>query len=239
MMRKTAFVFVIVFFMSFAVYFNSASTKKLFEIQPEWYFLNLNSYKVFSHVLGVAFGYRTLLGDFEYINFLQYYGDLDNMADRYKDLYDYLDRITDADPHFTFAYTYGSAILGFYINRHDEAVSFIQKGLKYNPKNWKLRFYMGALLYQQEGELDRERYISFLEEALEFDDHPAIIERLLGNVYETYKPADETAEYWLNIMKTTRSQETRDFAQTRIIHLIESGKLEAPDKIIKLLEEKF
>ncbi|MFP4467321.1 MAG: tetratricopeptide repeat protein [Candidatus Goldiibacteriota bacterium] len=236
MPKNFVFICLLIIFIPVNVFLNTAATKKLFEIQPEWYFLNLNSYKVFSHVLGVAFGYRTLLGDVEYIRFLQYYGDIEHRETGYPELYDYLDRITDADPHFTFAYTYGGAILGFFVNRYDEAVEFIQKGLKYNPKNWKLRFYLGAMLYRQEGRLDRERYVKFLEEALKFDDHPAIIERLLGNIYEQYKPPREAADYWLEIIKTTKDPQTKAHAQKRIIHLIKTGQLRNPDEFMRKLE---
>jgi tetratricopeptide (TPR) repeat protein len=118
---------------------NATATKRVFATQPSWYFLTPHSYKKFGQILGVGFGFRALLADFEYISFLQYYGNRKNSAENFKKVYLYIQDITDADPHFTFAYTYGSAILAFNQQRYDEAVEIIKKGLEYNPAFWKLR----------------------------------------------------------------------------------------------------
>ncbi|HRU39427.1 MAG TPA: hypothetical protein P5511_06075 [Candidatus Goldiibacteriota bacterium] len=212
-----------------AVLLNSLATSKVFETQPKWYFLTPHSYKKFSHILGVGFGYRALLADFEYINFLQYYGNREHMEDKFPKLYEMINDITDADPHFAFAYTYGSAILGFNLKRHDEAIALIKKGLEYNPSFWKLRFYLAAITYNELD--DKENYVKYLEEALKFNDRPAMIETLLGNIYEQYKPADFCAEYWVWVYKNTSDARNRDFAYKRILAIIESGRLKNPGKI--------
>ena len=143
---------------------NRAATEILVKTQPDWYFLNLNSYKKFGQMLSVSFGFRRLFADFEYISFLQYYGNREHAHTGFKDLYRYIDDITDADPHFTFAYTYGGAALAFNLERYDEAISIIKKGLRYNPEFWQLRLYLGAIIYKELD--DKDRYIGFLELSL-------------------------------------------------------------------------
>jgi tetratricopeptide (TPR) repeat protein len=210
---------------------NNMATQKVFASEPSWYFLSPHSYKKFNQILGVSFGYRAMLSDFEYISFLQYYGDRSNADARFKDLLARIDDITDADPHFTFAYTYGSAILAFNLKRYDEAITVIKKGLDYNPQFWKLRFYLGAIIYMQKG--DTKQYVRLLEEALKFDDHPAMIERLLGNIYETYKTPDECAAYWAQIYKNTKDKDTRKHAKERLLLLISSKKISDPERILQ------
>jgi tetratricopeptide (TPR) repeat protein len=215
-------------------FLNIAATKRVFETQPSWYFLTPHSYKKFAQILGVGFGFRALLADFEYISFLQYYGDKLNRPSKFIKLFSYIDDITNADPHFTFAYTYGSAILAFNINRYDEAIKIIEKGLKYNPAFWKLRFYLAAITFSQLE--DKSQYVKYLEEALKFNDYPAMIETLLGNIYEQYKPADFCAEYWAGVYKKSKDKDNRMFAYKRILALIESKRLQNPDLIIKNME---
>jgi len=223
MLKKLLMLLMIIILFGGMCLLNKAATKKVFESQPDWYFLTLHSYKKFMHILGVGLGFRSLMADFDYISFLQYYGNRKNLMTRYKELYKYIDDITDADPHFTFVYTYGSAILAFNLQRYGEAIEVIKKGLAYNPAFWKLRFYLGAIVYKQKGE--QEKYIELLEEALKFDDHPAMIERLLGNIYEQYKSPDEAAEYWIKIYKETRDKRTREHAYERLMLLIKEKKI--------------
>lgn len=209
---------------------NNTATRDVFASQPSWYFLTPHTYKKFTQILGVSLGFRSLLADFEYIAFLQYYGDMDNGRTNYRDLYKYVDDMTDADPHFEFAYTYGSAVLAFNLDRYGEAIAIIKKGLDYNPTFWRLRMYLAAIAYKSQG--DKARYITFLEDALKYKDHPAILERLLGNIYEQYKTPDECAAYWLTTYKKTMDKETRDFADGRLMFFIKSGKLKEPEKLL-------
>ena len=214
---------------------NNRLTAKIFESQPSWYFLTPESYKKFSHIMGVSFGYRSLLADFEYISFLQYYGNRENRKTNYIELYKYIDSITDADPHFTFAYTYGSAILGFNVQRYDEAIKIINKGLTYNPKIWRLRLYLGALTFSRLGEKDK--YVKYLEEALKFDDHPQMVETLLGNIYAQYKDPDETAKYWANLYLNSKHADSRKWAEENRLGMISEGRLKEPGKILNYLED--
>lgn len=214
---------------------NKKLTEKIFESQPAWYFLTPNSYKKFSHILGVSFGFRSLLADFEYINFLQYYGNFENRKTGYSEVYSYIDSITDADPHFTFAYIYGSAILGFNVKRYDEAIRIIQKGLKFNPRIWRLRLYLGALTFSELG--DKAKYVKYLEEAMKFDDHPQMIETLLGNIYAQYKEPDEVALYWSRIYKNSKHADSRKWAKEKLIELLAGGKLKNPEKISEYLDK--
>ncbi|MCX7698178.1 MAG: hypothetical protein N2114_01770 [Candidatus Goldbacteria bacterium] len=213
---------------------NYIATKYLFKNQPEWYFLRKHSFKKFTHILSAAMGFRAVMADFEYIYFLQYYGDPANKKERYIKLYSIFDSITDIDPHFIFTYTFGSAILAFDVKRYDEAISLIKKGLKYNPTFWRLRLYLGAIVYKELD--DKEKYVSYLEEALKYDDHPAMIERILGHIYEQYKTPDEIVSYWVKIYKTTRDKETRQHAYKKIIHYIEKKKIKNPESILEQIK---
>ncbi len=234
MVKKIFFFAVFIVFLSGMIFFNRAGAKSIFNSQPDWYFLQPHSYKRFMHILGVGLGFRSLVGDFEYISFLQYIGTPKNAKTGYKDLYGYVDRITDADPHFSFAYRYGSAVMAFHLNQYENAEKIIEKGLKYNPKMWRLRMYLGAIGYKEAE--NKEKYVKFLEEALKYEDHPAMLERLLGNIYEQYKPADEVVKYWLKIYKKAGDDKTKRYAYKQIIKHIKSGELKNPGLIRKRLE---
>ena len=228
--RAAAAVFLAALFAAMC-FLNNLATERVFKSQPSWYFLSPHSYRKFDQIMGVSFGYRSLLADFEYINFLQYYGNKKNAADHFKDLLNYIEDMTDADPHFTFAYTYGSAILAFNLHRYDEAVRVIEKGLKFNPEFWRLRLYMGAIIYIRKG--DMKNYVSLLEDALKYKDHPSMIESLLGNIYELYKPADEAAKFWVWVYRNTKDRDVRKHAYERLMFMVKNRMLTNPETIIK------
>ena len=220
------------FLMSF---FNSTATLMVNKNQPSWYFLDArHDYKKLDHIVGIALGIRTFISDLDYITFLQYYGNRQSSVNGYKDLYSYADEITNIDPNFTFVYTYGSAILAWNLNRVEEATKLIQKGITYNPFFWQLRLYMGAIIFKQKG--DTLGYIKLLEDALKYEDHPAMLERILGNIYELNKSPDYAAEYWAGIYTKSKHKDSRAHAYDRLLVLLQEKKLTAPDKIIELLK---
>lgn len=234
MVKKAVLISLMILSAVLACIMNNNASRMILKSQPDWYFLNLHSYRNFSELFSVSFGFRALAADMAYIQFLQYYGDKENAAARYKDLYQYLENITDIDPNFTFAYTYGAAILAFNLTRYDEAIRFISKGLRYNPAFWELRFYMGAIIYKQKGET--LKYVGLLEDAIKFKDHPAILERMLGNIYEITKTPDRAALYWAGLYKTTKDKQSRNFAFNRIQEIIKQGKLKNPGAVVREAE---
>ena len=164
---------------------------------------------------------------------LQYYGSSKAAGGAHKDLLSYINAITDAEPDFTFAYTYGAAILAFNLKRYDEAVEVIKKGISYNPTFWKLRFYLGAIIYSRKG--DTLKLTGLLEQAAGFSDHPAVVDRMLGNIYEVSKTPDFAARYWLKLLKTTNDTETKKYSAERLKLIIAAGKLKSPALILNNL----
>jgi tetratricopeptide (TPR) repeat protein len=232
-LKRTALYFALNAAFAIMCVMNFLATNDLKTIQPAWYFLSRHSYGNFGQIAAVSFGYRPLLADVDYISMLQYYGDPAGAQDGHKRMLGCLNAITDAEPDFTFAYTYGAAILAFNLKRYDEAISIIQKGISFNPSFWKLRFYLGAIIYSKKG--DTLKLTGLLEEALKFSDHPAVIERMLGNIYEISRTPDETAQYWVMIFRTTKDAETRKYSSERLKSIIASGRLKYPSIILKSL----
>jgi len=235
MAKKITIPLLLVLFFFMMCILNRLGTNYIFKTQPSWYFLNAHSYKKFLHILGAGFGMRPLVGDIEYISFLQYYGDKENLTNGYKDLYKYISDITDVDPNFTFAYNYGSSILAWNLQRYDEAIAIIKKGIQYNPTYWRLSLYLGAIMYKQKG--DSLGYMKLLEQSMKFEDHPSMLERILGNIYMVYKTPDEAAFYWVKLYKESKYKESRDLAYKTLQKMISEKKIKDINKIIDLLNK--
>ena len=92
-------------------------------------------------------GYHNLAADALWFKMVQYYGGY-RMGENDLLLYSRLvDVITDLDPQFTFAYIFGALVIAQDLGHFQEGITFLEKGIENNPKNWWLPFELGFLQY--------------------------------------------------------------------------------------------
>jgi hypothetical protein len=78
-----------------------------------------------------AFGFDNLLGDWAFLNFIQYFGDDEaRAATGYRLSPDYFDVIIDRDPKFLQAYFFLSGSGSLYAGMPERSVTLMEKGLK-------------------------------------------------------------------------------------------------------------
>src|SRR5689334_10025308 len=100
----------------------------------------------------LSLGYSGLLADIYWTRAVQYFGTKHlQHSQRYDLLYPLLDIATDLDPHIIVAYEYGSVFLAQEppegAGEPDKAVALIEKGIRENPKYWRLYFNLGFVHY--------------------------------------------------------------------------------------------
>lgn len=101
----------------------------------------------------VSLGYSSLLADIYWTRAVQYFGARHiRHARRYDLLAPLLDITTDLDPHLIVAYQSGSIFLSQRVpdgaGQPDKAVALLEKGIRENPKFWRLYFTLGFVHYQ-------------------------------------------------------------------------------------------
>ena len=108
----------------------------------------------------LSLGYTGLAADIYWTRTVQYFGGHHQQrALRYELLKPLLDLTTELDPHLTVAYEFGS----FFLSQKppegagtpDEAVKFVENGIKDNPDNWRLYYHLGFI-----HSIEREDYKS-------------------------------------------------------------------------------
>jgi tetratricopeptide (TPR) repeat protein len=161
--------------------------------------------QIVSALRGVAFlsGYRVLISHVFWIKVLQYYGDGANSADHFAKLYDYCRLASDLNPQFLPVYTYGASVLAYQVNRMDEAVKLLHKGILANPADNSLKLMLAAMTYHNNGNYERE--IPFLEMQIAQGNAPTMMVNILANVYQKAGRVDDAINLWLRILKTTNS----------------------------------
>ncbi len=77
-----------------------------------------------------TFGYRNLVADWYFIDFIQYFGDELRQKAGYGSAMEYFDAILDRDPRFLYGYFYLSSTGSLYAGAPERSVSIMNRGLK-------------------------------------------------------------------------------------------------------------
>lgn len=94
-----------------------------------------------------TFGYKNLVADWHFINFIQYFGDTEvRQKAGYASAMEYFDAILDRDPRFFDAYFYLSNTGSIYAGQPERSVSLMNRGLKsLSPKVPDRSYYIWRL----------------------------------------------------------------------------------------------
>lgn len=89
-------------------------------------------------------GASRLAADFYWLGFIQYAGDpARRRQDHFQLADEYLNAVTQLDPHFIQPYAFAAFTVGADANRPDLAAELIERGIKENPGNWYLPYLAG------------------------------------------------------------------------------------------------
>ncbi len=162
-------------------------------------------------------GYKVLAGHAFWIKVIQYYGDAFNSLDRYSKLYDYCSLASDLNPKFISIYTLGASALAFHLNRGNEAIRLLQKGINSNPNDIRLKLMLVSIAYQNTQEYDR--VIPFLDAQIERGDAPYMLINILANTYQKVGRYPKAIKLWKKIMRDTDSNEMKIQAAQKLQEL--------------------
>jgi tetratricopeptide (TPR) repeat protein len=153
---------------------------------------------------GIALGFRALTADLAWIQTLLYYGTheegvdpeiAENGGGRYPLFLAYCQRVGQIDPRFKYVYYYGGAVLGWNLNRLDEAEILLKQGIQANPKEWRLQQFLAGLAYQKSHNINS--LVDFLKVFSEEKDCPNILRSILAHIYKKQHRYREAIRIWL------------------------------------------
>lgn len=152
---------------------------------------------------GVVLGLRRMDANLAWIQTLQYYGtpekgqsdeEADNGQGNYPLFLTYCRHVADIDPYFTYMYLYGGSVLGWNLNRLDEAEALLKEGIANNPTAWRLPQYLAGLAYQRNHNVVELTH--FLETVIQDPECPLMMKALLANIYKKQRLFDKAIALW-------------------------------------------
>lgn len=129
-----------------------------------------------------ATGYDHFLADFFFLRVIQAFGasyaaDIDLSR-----LWSFFDTMTDLDPHFLSAYTFGNLVLGEEQGDQEKGLAILEKGIRNNPDRYRLAF--EAAFFSLWTLQDLEGARKFIQAAERAPDAPEFVSRWEGFIDE-------------------------------------------------------
>jgi hypothetical protein len=103
----------------------------------------------------IALDHRLAFADLLWLQFIQYYGYHLQTDRKYPYMFSILDVLTDLDPKFKYAYTFGSILLAYDAKDKEKAERLIRKGMYRNPDRYEYPWWYGFLCYVRFKEYDK------------------------------------------------------------------------------------
>jgi len=131
--------------------------------------------------------------------------------------YKTMDLVTDLDPLFSSAYQVGGVVLSVLSDDVDSSNILLNKGMRYNPTDWHLPFYLGFnYMYHLQDNLKAAQY---MEKASQIEGHPVYLPLLTARLYTNGKDPQTALLFLKGVYLTTQDEKMREKLGERISEL--------------------
>lgn len=193
---------------------------------------------------GFSFGAEGLLADWYWFQSLQYIGgkvieskedlnleDLSNLNPRL--LYPYLDNATDLDSRFMAVYEYGAVVLpAIDLN---QAIKFIEKGIRDNPQEWRLYHQLGYIYWRQN---DFAKAAEIYAKGAEIAASPPFMKMMAARMKGEGGSREIAREIYEQMAQNSEDKQTREVAELRLLQLDSLDEREAIGGALQKFKEK-
>ena len=126
----------------------------------------------------VSIGYDRFISDFIWLRSIQAFGGHWETDRNYKPLFHLFDVITDLDPSFIDAYTFGNLVIGDEGGDQSLGLELINKGIWKNPRKYKLPYWAGYVAYWQLNDPLLAKF--YYSRAIKCPDSPGFVSRIIA-----------------------------------------------------------
>jgi tetratricopeptide (TPR) repeat protein len=177
-------------------------------------------------------GYRNLAADAIWLEFIQYYGEHRLTDQKFLYLGHILDVLTDLDPRFLSAYTYGALLLVTDAHENSKGIALLRKGMKNNPQSWQIPFTAGFLDYIFIRNYDEAgRYFA---QAATLPGAPPACDRFAGYVAQKMNQEDVAQSLLEHVLGASHNRDEQDVLRYYIMKL----QMKQLNKATKLYQDR-
>lgn len=168
----------------------------------------------------VALEFKEATADILWLEAIQFIGDRDLSGQQFDWFYELLERVTDLDSKFVYAYHTGGIVLSVLSDNVRLSNAILEKGFKNNPDDWQIPFYLGFnYLYHIKDNLKAAHY---MEEASKREGSPPYLPLLAARLYKKGGEKQTALVFLEGMYRMSKDEKIRE----RIAQRIEEMKQE-------------
>lgn len=189
----------------------------------------------------LAPGFEDLLADLYWLRTVQYYGSQRIWGGGHYDLLaPLIDVVTDLDPRLEIAYRYGAIFLSekppVGAGDPQTGVAILEKGVRNNPLNWRLRQDLGFLLFTFLG--DSKRGADVLMEASRLPGAAFWLESLAAQILYKGGDRETSRRIWKGMYDQAEEGPMKYNALAHLRYLDALDQAEAIGRLVRVYEER-
>ncbi|MFY9270576.1 MAG: hypothetical protein WAO55_12620 [Candidatus Manganitrophaceae bacterium] len=170
-----------------------------------------------------ALEFKEAAADLLWLQAIQFVGGRDPSGRGYDWFYRVIDRTTDLDPKFAYAYQIGGIVLSVLSDHVDLSNAVLEKGLKENPEDWQIPFQLGFNhLYHLHDNLKAAHY---MEKAAKIKGSPAYLPLLAARLYNKGGEKQTALIFLEGLYRSTQDEKMRERIVQRMKEILEEKKM--------------
>ena len=186
-------------------------------------------------------GFEDLMADLYWLRAVQYYGSQRIWGGgHYELLAPLIDVVTDLDPRLEIAYRYGAIFLSekppVGAGEPQAGVAILEKGVRNNPLNWRLRQDLGFLIFTFLG--DAKRGADVLMEAARLPGAPFWLESLAAQILYRGGDRETSRRIWKGMYEQAEEGPMKYNALAHLRYLDALDEAEALTRLVRTYEER-
>lgn len=170
----------------------------------------------------VSLEFKEATADLLWFRALQFVSGKDPSGRGYDWFYQVMDRATDLDPKFAYAYQVGGITLSVLSDHVDLSNALLEKGVRNNPDDWQIPFNLGFnYMYHLKDNLKAAQY---MERAARIQGSPKYLPTLAARLYHKVGEKQTALIFLEGIYRSTQDEKMKERIAQRIEEIMKGGE---------------
>ncbi len=223
------FLFIIIIFLLICAYFLQYNIENIKKVYPQ--FESLLYLPTGKFIKLAVLGFDEVAADILYVKAIGYFGGHYLSDKEYQWFYHILNITTTLSPTFKDPYEFGAIVLALEVGEVENSNRLLKKGIKHNPRYWRLPFYLGFNYFFHLGDYQTAAY--YMECASSLPGAPAYLPSFASRLYAEAGNPEYAIEFLTQIYNQTENKIMRKEIEIKIKELVIERDLNLLDEVVK------
>lgn len=185
----------------------------------------------------MSLGFKDVVADIIWLQAIQAIGERRVSDDAGQWIYRAMDIVTTLDTRFIEAYEAGGTALCTVVVMPEASNRLLEKGMQYNPGEWRLPFMLGVNYYFELA--DDANAAKYIARAAEIGGGPSYLAPFASRLYMTAREPQKAIEFLAKSYEQTTDPHMKEFLELRLKHAVVERDLQLLETAIESYRRQF